>query len=666
MSANPLLGTLDPIDFDNSYRPQDDLFRYVNGKWLKTHEIPADRPIDGSFYALRDLSEERTRAIVDECACGTINMPEAKLVGELYGAFMDEKQVDADWAEAFAAEAKALRDANDKVELARALGALDATGVSGLIGTEAETDPNHPDVYTAFTYQDGLGLPERAYYLEGKHAEVLSAYREHIAKMWQLAGWAEDAASARTVADLIVAFEKRVAEAHWDIVRCRDAQATNNPMSFTQLAASAPGYPWEEWREATGYAAEGWENLLVMQPDYFTKMAKLWEETYLEDLRVWALWMLLHDRAPLAKAEIVEENFAFYGRTLAGTPELKARWKRGVSLVEGVLGEAIGKIYVERHFPPENLAKMQQLVADLVEAYRESISELDWLGADTRAAALEKLAAFTPKIGYPEKWRDYSGLDLSSPTLLGKAAAASRFEAEYWWAKVGQAVDKTEWLMTPQTVNAYYHPIRNEIVFPAAILQPPFFDPAADPAINYASIGAVIGHEIGHGFDDQGSRYDGTGQLKDWWTETDRAKFEERTKSLISQYENLVPEGLDDEHHVQGALTIGENIGDLGGLTIAWKAYLLHLKREGIEDYAEAPVIDGLSATERFFYAWARIWQSKGRPEYLQQLVAVDPHSPSEFRCNQVARNLDLFHSTFATANTDAMWLDPGERVTIW
>jgi putative endopeptidase len=379
----------------------------------------------------------------------------------------------------------------------------------------------------------------------------------------------------------------------------------------------------------------------------------------LDAWRDWLAWQVIRSNAAYLSSDFVDTNFDFYGKTLTGTPELRARWKRGVSLVEGALGESVGRIYVERHFPAGAKTAMDVLVANLVEAYRQSITALDWMGEDTRKRALDKLDKFTPKIGYPVKWRDYSRLEIDVADLIGNVRATSEFEFQRELGKIGKPLDRDEWFMTPQTINAYYNPGFNEIVFPAAILQFPFFDESRDAAANYGAIGAVIGHEIGHGFDDQGSKYDGDGRLLDWWTPADRAAFEERTKSLIAQYDALAPRQVPD-HHVNGALTIGENIGDLGGLSIAWKAYLISLAG------AQPPVIDGLSGAQRFFLSWAQAWQLKARDEEVVRLIAIDPHSPNEFRCNQIVRNIDEFYETFMVTDTDALWLDPKDRVTIW
>jgi putative endopeptidase len=373
----------------------------------------------------------------------------------------------------------------------------------------------------------------------------------------------------------------------------------------------------------------------------------------------WLRWQLIRSSAPYLTKAFVEANFEFYGKTLTGTPELRARWKRGVSFVEGAMGEAVGRIYVERHFSPAAKTAMDALVAHLIDAYRNSITDLDWMTAATRGRALEKLSKFTPKIGYPDTWRDYSKLVIVPDDLLANVRATTEFEFQRELGKIGKPLDRGEWFMTPQTINAYYNPGFNEIVFPAAILQYPFFDEGRDAAANFGAIGAVIGHEIGHGFDDQGSQYDGDGRLTNWWTDEDRAAFEQRTAALIAQYESLEPEGLPG-HHVNGALTIGENIGDLGGLAIAWKAYLLSLAG------AEPPVIDGMTGAERFFLSWAQAWQIKVREEEALRLLSIDPHSPNEFRCNQIVRNIDEFGATFGLAESDALWLAPEARVRIW
>lgn len=667
MSKNPLLGMLDPKNFDQNIRPQDDLYRYVNGKWIDTCKIPADRSADGSFYTLTDNSEKQVRAIIEDCVDGKIEGNLAKKVASLYGAFMDEAQVEADSTASLRRLQEPLLAAETKADLRDLWAKTWKTGTyDGFFSMGIDIDLNNPERYTNYFSQEGIGLPERAYYLEEKHSEILAAYREHVGKMLKLAGFMSSQPEATAAGNTVVDFETEIARLHWDNVKTRDTDATNNPMTWDEFAASMPRFDLEAWSKASGLPDKLFRDVNVGMPDFFSGMDELWEKTDLETLRLWMTWQALNGQASLLSNELVQANFDFYGKRLAGREEIRDRWKRGVSLASSVMGEALGQLYVARHFPPDSKEKMSRLVDNLIAAYRDSISKLDWMGAETREKALEKMSLFTPKIGYPDKWRDYTKLDVSAPTLVEKVESASAFGAEFWIDKLGGPVDHTIWHMTPQTVNAYYNPTDNEIVFPAGILQPPFFDPEADDAVNYGSIGAVIGHEIGHGFDDQGAKFDGHGKVENWWTATDLQEFEKRTHALIEQYDKFVPRGLPAEFHVNGALTIGENIGDLGGLDIAWKAYLLELKSQGIDDPQNAPVIEGLNATQRFFYSWALSWQNKTRVEAAKQLIAIDPHSPAEFRCNGVVANLDLFAEAFEVKPGDALWIEPENRVRIW
>ena len=559
-------------------------------------------------------------------------------------------------------------------------------GFMGVVGADVEVDINDPERYTSWVGQSGLGLPDESYYREEAQAPLRRAYVAHVARMLQLADLVDAfGSSGEDLAERVMAVETDLAKGHWDRVACRDVEKMNNPMSWQEIVDSAPTLPWREWREGIRSAARSagieqttfLDEAIVTQPDYLPHAARIWQETDLEDLKAWAAWHVVHGRATLLSGAFVEENFDFYGRTLQGTDELRARWKRGVALVESCLGEALGEIYVERHFPPSHKSAMEKLVGRLIEAYRQSISSLEWMSPATRARALDKLALFTPKIGYPVRWRDYSAVEITPGDVLTSVRSVERADMAYSLDKLTKPVDRDEWHMTPQTVNAYYNPTMNEIVFPAAILQPPFFDPQADDAVNYAGIGAVIGHEIGHGFDDQGSTFDGTGKVSDWWTREDREAFTERTSALISQYDAYTPEVVTAKHkaagtaegeipHVNGALTIGENIGDLGGLGIALKAYALALADAGIGSVDEAPVVDGLTGLQRFFYSWARIWRSKNRPDYAELLLTVDPHSPAEFRCNGIVRNVEAFYRAFEVQPDDALWLAPDERVSIW
>ena len=444
-------------------------------------------------------------------------------------------------------------------------------------------------------------------------------------------------------------------------MRSRDSEATYNLTSWKEVSAAAQqqGLDLDAWLAGIDPPKHSFTELVLRQPSFLEALPGLITAERLEAWKDWMSWQVIRSNAGYLSSEFVNANFDFYGKTLTGTPELRARWKRGVSLVEGTLGEAVGRTYVERHFPKGAKAAMDILVANLIAAYRDSITNLEWMTPETRAKAIEKLDKFTPKIGYPVKWRDYSKLAIKPDNLLANIAAVNEFEFQRELGKIGKPLDRDEWFMTPQTINAYYNPGLNEIVFPAAILQFPFFDQGRDDAANYGAIGAVIGHEIGHGFDDQGSKYDGDGRLLDWWTAADRAAFEERTKSLIAQYDALAPLQVPD-HHVNGALTIGENIGDLGGLSIAWKAYLISLGG------AEPPVIDGMTGATRFFLSWAQAWQQKSRDEEVIRLISIDPHSPNEFRCNQIVRNIDDFYTTFNVTAGDALWLAPQDRVTIW
>ena len=503
-----------------------------------------------------------------------------------------------------------------------------------------------------FVAQDGLGLPDESYYREETHAETLVEYEAHVARTLALAGLGH----AEEQAKAVVALEKEIAACHWDRVRTRDLRQMYNPQTVGELAGDSPDFGWELVLD--GASVTKVESVVNCQPSFFVEVAPLLTEDRLGQWRSWARFHAISGTSPYLSTRFVNERFGFYEHTLQGTPQLRERWKRGVGLAERVLGEAIGKTYVERHFTAAAKERMDVLVANLIEAYRQSITDLDWMTPETKTEALAKLAAFTPKIGYPAKWRDYSALSIVAGDLVGNAERASSFELDHALTKLEGPVDPDEWQMYPQTVNAYYHPLRNEIVFPAAILQPPFFAFDADDAVNYGGIGSVIGHEIGHGFDDQGSTCDGEGRLRDWWTDEDRKAFEERTSALIGQYSALAPRQTPG-HFVNGELTIGENIGDLGGLSIAIKAWRL----AGGES---AEPIDGFTGLQRLFLSWATIWQSKSRDALVLQRLATDPHSPGEFRCNQIVRNIDDYYSAFGVVDTDALWLAPEDRVSIW
>jgi putative endopeptidase len=653
---------IDASVLDPAVRPQDDLFRHVNGQWLETHEIPGDRAMDGAFRALHDQAEEQVVAIITELGA---NAPvdgtsPASQVGALYASFMDTERVESLGLAPIHAELDRIADARDRADLVTVLGELQRTGGAGAVGFWVDNDAKDPERYVVFLHQGGLGLPDEAYYRDDAYAAVREAYRPHVARMLGLSGL--DADQAEHAADLVVDLETRLAAHHWDVVRDRDADLTYNPMTLAELVDRAPEFDWRGWARALGAPAAALDKVVVREPDFAVGFAKTWADQPVEQWQAWLRYHLVSSRAAYLPDAVVQANFDFYGRTLTGATELRDRWKRGVSLVEGALGEAVGQEYVSRHFPAEHKARMVELVGALVEAYRLSITGLDWMSPATREKALAKMAAFTPKIGYPDRWKSYAGLEIRADDLVGNVRRSHAYEQDRELGKIGRPVDRDEWFMTPQTVNAYYNPGMNEIVFPAAILQPPFFDPDAEDAVNFGGIGAVIGHEIGHGFDDQGSKYDGTGRLEDWWTEDDRAEFERRTGALISQYNGFSPAQLGGSPHVNGELTIGENIGDLGGLSIALKAYEVTLGRP----LAQAPVVDGLTGAQRVFLGWAQVWQAKGRDEEVVRRMATDPHSPNEFRCNGVVRNLPEFYDAFDVQPGDALYLPPEERVRVW
>lgn len=681
VTSSPRTSGLDLSSVDPAVRPQDDLFRAFNGTWLREHEIPADRSVDGAFRVLRDDAEEAVHAIVEEAAASPDDFADpalARKIGDLYTSFMAADRVEELGSSPLAVDLDLIRSATSPAELAGVLGALQRTGVRGPVGAMIDTDMKDPDAYVVYVAQSGLGLPDEAYYREEQHAEVRARYAEHVTRLLGLAGLADlgpDAAGpadGASAGERVLALETKIAAHHWDVVRRRDPQQIYNPTSLADLEATAPGFAWAAWFAAQGVGAEHLGHVVALEPDALAGTAALWASEPLADWRLWAAMRVVSARAPYLSAAFVDEAFDFGGRTLSGTPENRERWKRGVSLVEGALGEAVGQLYVERHFPPAHKARMDELVANLLEAYRVSITRLDWMSPATRERALDKLSRFTPKIGYPVRWRDYSALVVDADDLVGNVRRANAFENDREVGKLGGPVDRDEWYMTPQTVNAYYNPGMNEIVFPAAILRPPFFDPDADDAANYGGIGAVIGHEIGHGFDDQGSKFDGTGRLEDWWTDEDRAEFERRTARLGAQYDAYVPAQLaPDGPHVNGALTMGENIGDLGGLAIALKAYSIAVTGgpDGVTDGSvdeAAPVLDGFTPTQRVFLGWAQVWRSKGRDAEVRRRIATDPHSPDEFRCNGVVRNLDAFHRAFDVQPGDGAYLAPEERVSIW
>ncbi len=659
----PSQSGLDLSQIDDSVRVQDDLFGYVNGTWLREHEIAPDKSGESEFTRLLDVSEERVRGIIEDCA--RQNEPVSHtdlLIGQLFTQFMDETSVNAAGAAPLRERLEEILGAEDREAITRVMAAPESP--NGVIVAGVWHDPNDSLSTILHIHQGGLGLPDESYYREEHFAPIREAYVQYLtalAEHAELAGRAGlPEGDAAHLAEIVMDLETRIAQQHVNVVRLRDTERSTNPMSGQERQDAFPAFAWEVFFESIGTRPEWVESVNVRQPEYLAGINDLWADEPLENLRAWLALHSADAAAPYLSQEFADAHFRFHGATLRGTPQQRERWKRAVAFVEGALGEAIGQKYVERYFPPAAKARMEELVAALIDAYRRSITTLEWMTPATREKALEKLEAFTPKIGYPVKWRDYSGLQRDQRSLLQQHYAVLRHEHAFHMAKLGAPVDPDEWHMTPQTVNAYYNPGANEIVFPAAILQPPYFGLDSDDAVNFGGIGAVIGHEIGHGFDDQGSKYDGAGNLKSWWTDEDRTEFEKRTGSLIDDYSAMSPRQLSDEHHVNGAFTIGENIGDLGGLSIALDAYK-HVA--GDAAYEE---IDGFTGIQRLLLAWGVVWRAKYRDEEAIRRLAIDPHSPAEFRANGVVRHIDDFYDVFDVKAGDAMFLAPEKRVSIW
>ncbi|MGA1798587.1 M13-type metalloendopeptidase [Sphingomonas sp. 4RDLI-65] len=632
---------------DTSVTPGTDFFDYANGGWVKTTPIPADRSSYGMFHVLQDLSLERTRTILD----GAAKTPGDK-VGDFYTSFMDEAAVNAKGATPVKPMLAALKATKDKTALVTEIAKLQRQGVGGLVGVGVSQDDKDPTTYVVEFGQSGLGMPDRDYYLkdDAKLATARTAYQAYLARMLTLAG--EPNAAARAAA--VFAMEKGLATAHWTRIESRDADKRYNKWTAADFAAKAPGFPWTQYMTAMGVTGRPF--YIVAQPSAVTGEAKVFADTPINVLQDYAMLKVLRAYAPYLSSDFDKTNFAFYGTTLSGTPEQQVRWKRGVSTVSGAMGEAIGQQYVAKYFPPASKAAADDLVKNVIAAMGERLKNLEWMAPETKTKALAKLAAFTPKIGYPDKWRDYSALQIQRGDLVGNVARANAFEYDRDLKKLGQPIDRGEWFMTPMTINAYANPTMNEVVFPAAILQPPFFDPKADPAVNYGGIGAVIGHEISHHFDDQGRKYDLNGKLTDWWTPQDVARFKVFTDSLVKQYDAYEP--LPGQH-IQGGLTLGENIADLAGLTVAYDAY--HKSLGG----KPAPIIDGTTGDQRFYYGWAGVWRSKFRDAALQQTLLSDPHSPGHQRVLTV-RNLDPWYAAFGAKPGEASYLAPANRIRIW
>jgi len=637
---------------DTTVRPQDDFYRYVNGGWIDQTEIPPDLPTIGSFVDLFLESERNRHGILEELALKKDASPNEQKLGDFYATFMDSAAIEA-------AGIEPLRGALDEVaaiqtrdDLVRFFGRSMRAGIQSPVAVFIDGDFDDSKQNMLYMVQSGLGLPNRDYFLKNEPSLVAmrSQYEAYITKLFGLAGIDGGARRAKA----IVGLETRMARAHWPPEQTQDVTKTHNRYEVADLSGLAGGMPWPKLFEGAGIPDLA--QLNVNNPSYLTDLAKLVNDVPLETWKDYATFKVLHGGAPLLSTPFVDANFEF-NRTIAGTRAQPERWKRGTRLTEGMLGNALGEIYVQRYFPPEARNRMDVLVQNVLAAMQENIHELEWMGPETQARAQEKLAKFTPQIGYPKKWIDYTTLEIERGDLIGNVRRANAFEFQRQMNKLGQPVDPDEWGMTPQTVNAYYDPPLNKIVFPAAILQPPFFDMTADDAVNYGAIGGVIGHEISHGFDDQGRKYDGDGNLKDWWTASDDSAFNVRADMLVAQFDQFEP--LPDLH-VKGRLTLGENIGDLSGLTIAYRAYKKSLNGR------EAPVIDGLTGDQRFFMGWATIWRGKMTDQLMRMIVLTNPHAPNQYRVNGIVRNMPEFYAAFDVKPGDPLYLEPEERVKLW
>ena len=651
---------------DDTVRVQDDYYQHVNGKWLAATEIPADKPAYGTGAIVSDRIQENLHELIDDVAAGKSNVPnvDTKKIGDLYSSFMDEAALDSRDAkpmDALFAKIDAVKESKELPALVAMLN-RDVAGVTpyGLasnspVGIFIHQDNKDATKYVADFQQGGLGMPDRDYYLKDDDAKlkgIRDAYHAHIAKMLDMAG----DTNAKSDADQILALETAIAKIQWDKVALRDPVKAYNKEDIAKLGQLAPGFDWDEFVDATGLKGKV-DTVIVGQPTYLTAFAKLAQQTPLPTWKAYFRWHALSDMAPNLSKRFVDESFAFNGTALRGVPENRPRFKRGIALVNASIGEELGKLYTAKYFPPESKARAQKLVSNLLAAFKQGIDNLDWMTPTTKQAAQEKLSKFMPKIGYPDTWRDYSSLTVDRNDLLGNVMRAAEFDYQRNLNKLGHPIDRGEWGMTPQTLDAYYNPELNEIVFPAAILQPPYFDPTADDAANYGGIAAIIGHEISHGFDDQGAQYDGDGNLRDWWTKEDHDKFAAKTKALVAEYSAFEPL---PGYHINGELTLGENIADNSGLAVAYKAYQISLAGK------PAPVIDGLTGDQRFYMSYAQVWRAKARDNAIVAQLKSDPHSIPKFRAMGTVVNQPAFFTAFDVKEGDKMWRAPDQRVIIW
>jgi putative endopeptidase len=637
---------------DTAAKPGEDFYRFANGAWDDRTQIPSDRTRFGNFDALAILSEARVRAILEDAAAGKLKDKDAAKIGAAWNTFMDEARAEKLDAKPIAPKLAAIRKVKSHDDMTALQGkAPGGGGYQSILGVGIADDAKNPSRYAVYAGTGGMGLPDRDYYLDAKFAPQKAAYEAYIAQMLTMIGWDNPAQAAKD----IVAYETRIAEATWTRAERRNRDKTYNPKTLAELQAISPGFSWDRYFADSGLPAR--EQVIVTTDTAFPKLAAVYAETPLDTLKAWQAFHITDGAAPLLSKRFVDAHFAFRGKTLNGQPEQQPRWKRGVAHVNGLMGESVGRVYVARYFPPESKAKMDALVGDIRTAMKLRIEKLDWMGPETKVKALDKLAKFGVKIGYPTVWKDYRKLRVAKGDLYGNASRAAAWDWKRRVARIDRPVDKTEWSMTPQTVNAYYNSVKNEIVFPAAILQAPFFHPDADPAINYGGIGGVIGHEISHGFDDQGSKSDGDGVLTNWWAPEDQAKFKAQGDRLDAQYSLFEPL---PGYKINGRLTLGENIGDMGGLSLALDAYRISL------DGKPSPVLDGTTGDQRVFYGWAQVWRSKIRDEALKQRLVSDSHSPGYYRVNGTIRNLDAWYEAFEVKEGDKLYVKPEDRVRIW